>query len=447
MDPEIALKYAVPVPRYTSYPTAPHFHNGVDGTVYLDWLAALPAGASLSAYFHIPYCDTLCWFCGCHTKIVRRYEPIKSYLTLLERELELILPKVRGRLSHLHFGGGSPSLLKPDDVLRFGAVLREHVAFDPDGEFAIEIDPRETERAQIDAWAEIGLNRASLGLQDFNPMVQRAINRVQSFEETERVVDWLRDSGITGINFDLMYGLPHQSLDDVAQSIARALTLRPERVALFGYAHVPWMKKHQTLISEDALPDASARLAQSRLAASLLVDAGYLRIGLDHFVRADDSMAVAWRTGRLRRNFQGYTVDAADALFGFGASAIGALPQGYVQNHVPIGQYRRAVTAGEPAIAKGIALSADDRLRRAVIERLMCDLKVDIAAECRRAGSADQTLDGELVALEEMVDDGIVEVEGRNVTITEPGRELMRSVCAVFDEYLACREARHSIAV
>jgi oxygen-independent coproporphyrinogen-3 oxidase len=446
---ELLQKYSQPVPRYTSYPTAPHFHDGVDQQCYGGWLTDLADDAALSVYIHVPYCDTLCWFCGCHTKIVNRYDPIRDYLDLVAREILLVREKLGGRrrLVHLHFGGGSPSLLKPEDVENLAEALHDAFDFDPTGEFAIEIDPRETTRNQIEAWAKAGLNRASLGLQDFNPKVQKAINRIQTYEETEQVVNWLRELGIKGINFDLMYGLPHQTEADVANSVEIALSMQPDRVALFGYAHVPWMKTHMKLIPDESLPNADERVVQSNRAANELVAAGLSRIGLDHFAQSHDSMAKALKAGSLNRNFQGYTVDRADALIGLGASAIGAMPGGYVQNHVPIPHYRRAIEAGELAVAKGIALSNDDRLRRAVIERLMCDLEVDLAAICRAHQVPEDYFEAEMAGLKTMASEGIVEIDGQRLAVTTEGRALLRTVAAQFDIYLASNKGRHSIAV
>ena len=309
-----------------------------------------------------------------------------------------------------------------------------------DAEFAVEIDPRRLTRATVDALAAIGVNRASLGVQDVNPEVQRAINRWQPFIVVERVVDRLRDAGISGINFDLMYGLPRQTVGDVLQSVEAALRLRPARVALFGYAHVPWMKRHQRLIDESALPGPPERAAQFEAASARLGDAGYVAIGLDHFALPDDSLALAQRHGRLRRNFQGYTTDTAPALLGFGASAIGSMPQGYVQNAVPMPAYRKAIRAGRFATARGIALANEDRARRSIIERLMCDLAADLDGPAGRFAT-------ELEALEPFVADGVVQLEAGSIRIRPEGRALARTVCAVFDAYFTQNAARHSRAV
>jgi oxygen-independent coproporphyrinogen III oxidase len=442
MNPELLAKYDRPVPRYTSYPTAPHFHDGVGRHDYRDWLAELPLDARLSLYLHVPFCHELCWYCGCHTTVARRYQPLAEYRDLLLRELDLVGAALGGRrpVGHIHFGGGTPTMLAPDDLRLLGGRLRARFEVLDAAEFAVEIDPRRLARETVDALAAIGVNRASLGVQDVNPEVQLAINRWQPFAVVERAVDWLRTAGIDGINFDLMYGLPQQTTARVRASVDAALALRPARVALFGYAHVPWMKRHQRLIDEAALPDAAERAAQFETAAALLEEAGYVAIGLDHFALPADSLSVARKRGRLRRNFQGYTTDDAGALLGFGASAIGSLPQGYVQNAVPFLKYRDAIRGGRLATARGIAVSVDDRLRRSIIERLMCDFAVDLNG-C--AGS----LAAELDALEPFRADGLLTVNDGLIRVEPAGRPLIRAICAVFDAHLQRDLAHHSRAV
>ena len=449
MREALIAKYGGPVPRYTSYPTAPHFGTAVGPADYGAWLAALPAEVRLSLYVHIPFCDTLCWFCGCHTKIVRRYEPVAAYFEVLIAELRLVAERL-GRprpVSHVHLGGGSPTILRGHDHARLADALAGAFALEADAEIAIEIDPRGIAAADIAALAAAGVTRASIGVQDFEPQVQQAINRIQPFEETAAVVGMLRGAGIERLNLDLMFGLPHQSVETLSRTLEQAMTLQPSRIALFGYAHVPQMKTHQRLMPEDALPGPAERWAQSEAAAEFLVAAGYRRIGLDHFARPDDSLTRALDKGRLRRNFQGYTDDAAPALLGLGASSIGELPQGYVQNQVPMRAYAEAIGAGALATAKGIALDGEDRLRRAVIERLMCDLSVDLDALCAEHGADAAGFDGELARLDGMARDGLVQRRGREIRVPEEGRALLRSVACVFDSYLGRGQARHSQAV
>ena len=447
MDPKLLEKYDGMVPRYTSYPTAPHFGEAVGTAEYRDWLAASAPEAPLSLYLHVPYCDSLCWFCGCHTKIVRRYRPVATYVASLKREIALVAKALGGRrpVGHLHFGGGSPTILAPEDVAGLGDALRANFQMLDDAEIAVEIDPREVTRETVGAWAAIGTNRASLGVQDFDLRVQEAINRRQSFEETKQVVDWLRGAGVGGLNIDLMYGLPHQGFSEALRTTDRVIELAPDRIALFGYAHVPWMKRHQRLIPEEALPGRQARFDQSQAMAARLVEAGYLRIGLDHFARPEDPLAVAQAEGRLQRNFQGYTADPCAVLVGLGASAIGALPQGFVQNEASIKGYMAAVDGGRLATVRGLGLDGDDRLRGRVIERLMCDLGVDFAAV--RAGDEALSFGPERDVLAEMAADGLVTLDDDRLRVTETGRPLLRNVCAVFDRYLAAGRARHSRAV
>ena len=449
MTAQLLHRYARPVPRYTSYPTAPHFADAVDGKTYAEWLGALPDGATLSLYAHIPFCDTLCWFCGCHTKITRRYRPVADYLEGLKREIASVaaLVKPGSRVKHIHWGGGSPTILSGGDVRALGAALRAAFTLDEAAEFAVEIDPRGLGADDLDALAAAGVTRASVGVQDFDPVVQVAINRVQPFAETRDVIEGLRARGIKAINIDLMYGLPSQNQAAIADTIDKVLTLAPDRVALFGYAHVPWMKRHQQMIREAALPGVGERFNQADFAARLLVDAGFARIGLDHFARAGDPLALAAAEGTLRRNFQGYTTDTADALIGFGASAIGRLPQGFVQNQAAIADYLRRVEETGVATARGYAFTPDDLRRAHLIERLMCDLKLSWSRIEREVGPADDLRAEAEAPLAAFARDGLVAMSDDGFEVTECGRPFVRSICAVFDAYLQTSNARHSIAV
>jgi len=445
----LLAKYDRRVPRYTSYPTAPQFTSAVRGDSYRAWLAGLDPSLPLSLYFHIPFCDSLCWFCGCHTKVVRRYAPIAAYMELLLRELDLVADLLPGRhkVCHIHLGGGTPTILEPADMERLFERLRARFDLLPDADIAIENDPREFNQDLVETMARVGVNRASLGLQDINIQVQQAVNRVQSMDETRRVAQALRDAGIGSINIDLMYGLPYQTVARVLSSIEAVLELAPERVCLFGYAHVPWMKKHQRLIDEAGLPDAAERFVQYLAAAERLKEAGYVWIGLDHFARPGDDIAKAARDKTLHRNFQGYTTDDAPVRLGFGPSAIGMLPQGFVQNEVPMNVYSDAIEAGVPPVARGLALTGDDRLRGAIIEQLMCFLEVDLGAIAHDFAADPQVFARDLAALDEMVADGLVEIDGWRVRVTEAGRPFLRTACAAFDSYLEPATTRHAQAV
>lgn len=449
MDENLLAHYAKPVPRYTSYPTAPHFSAAVGNSDYSGWLRALKLETRVSLYVHIPFCDRLCWFCGCNTKQTHRYAPIKSYLPSLYEEIERVsdLLAGRARISALHFGGGSPTMLEPDDTRAVNALLREKFEFLDDAEISIEIDPNDMDEARHDALADIGLTRASLGLQDFDPKVQKAINRLQTYEQTKEVVDAVRVRGCRSVNTDVLYGLPHQSEETIATTIRKTLLLRPDRIALFGYAHVPWIKKHQTMIDEAVLPDVKARFAQQTLAAKMLVEAGYQAIGIDHFALPSDSMAIAANNGTLRRNFQGYTVDGAEALIGLGGSSIGQLPQGYVQNATGTGEYKAKVADGDLAVARGYALSEDDRVRGYVIERLMCDFAFSAVSLREKFGDAAQTVleDAEALVASEPSQFFVATEDG--FAITKDGHPFVRTLAAHFDAYLGLGKARHSVAV
>lgn len=453
MPANLSDKYDLKVPRYTSYPTAPHFTKEVNDAVYRGWLDTLDPGQALSLYFHIPFCDSMCWFCGCYTKIVNKYQPIRSYLDVLHQEIDLLADALPGRLSasHLHWGGGSPTMLTGGDWLALVGKLRQRFDIADGAQIAVELDPRDATEDYVAALAAAGVNRASIGVQDFHPDVQAAINRIQPFEVVERVCGWLHRHGIADINLDLMYGLPHQSTERVLDMVDNAARLEPARVALFGYAHVPWMKSHQKLIDEAALPGADERWRQFDAASQRLEALGYRPIGLDHFARPDDDLAVALEQGRLNRNFQGYTADDAAVLLGLGASAIGHLPSGYVQNTSPLKDYRETVAAGRLPVARGVEMSPDDKLRGEIIARLMCELAVDLRAVADRHGAPDMDFAAELARLAPLVTDGVVIVDDLRLKVTPAGRPLVRLVAAAFDAYLTRsgdhEQQRHSRAV
>ncbi|NKB59263.1 MAG: oxygen-independent coproporphyrinogen III oxidase [Alphaproteobacteria bacterium] len=433
MHPDLLARYDRPVPRYTSYPTAPHFTADVDGATYRRWLGKTAPGTRTSLYLHIPFCHEMCWYCGCNTRVVRRPEPIASYVQVLIAEIDAVADALPTRLPvrHIHFGGGSPNTLAPSDLTRLINHLRDRFDIDTNAEIAVEIDPRTTTEAFIQACAAAGVTRASIGVQDLNADVQQAVNRIQPYDKIARVVAALNDAGVDDINVDLMYGLPHQTETKVSNTIDKTLRLAPDRVALFGYAHVPWMKKHMRLIGESALPDGSQRWRQFETAANRLRETGYIPVGMDHFARPGTALATAAEAGRLHRNFQGYTIDNAAALLGFGASAIGALPQGYVQNDPDVPRWHAAVVEQGLATIRGRALTDDDRERRAIIERLMCDMEVDLD-EVATAHSYKP----ELNALSGMVRDGLVEIRGHTIRMTSMGQPLVRMAAAAFDRYL-----------
>jgi len=435
-------------PRYTSYPTAPHFGPAVDGAVYRRWLEALPAETPLSLYLHVPFCHQLCWYCGCHTGVAKDYLRIAAYVGLLCREIDLLADVLgEGRpVSGLHWGGGTPSILSPEDFTAVMGQLRERFAFQPGAELAIEIDPRHLDAEKAAALAAAGINRASLGVQDVNPHVQEAINRVQPVEMTAAAAALLRAAGIGALNFDIMYGLPQQSLRDVERTAEAAADLRPQRVAVFGYAHVPWTKKHQKMIDEAALPGAEARLAQAAAAEWVLLARGYRAVGMDHYALPDDPLFRFAEEGRLRRNFQGYTTDQAAVLLGLGVSAIGTLPQGYAQNDKDAAGYAKALNAGRLPVVRGVALTAEDRLRRDVIQALMCRFAVDLRAEAVAHGRPGFDFSDALARLGPLAAAGLVTIQGSKLQVRDAGRRAVRLIASCFDAYLVAG-GRYSKAV
>ncbi|WCL55775.1 oxygen-independent coproporphyrinogen III oxidase [Gimibacter soli] len=437
------------VPRYTSYPTAVQFHDGITADDQQRWLMEVGPDQSLSLYFHIPFCQQLCWYCGCNTTVTqntgRMTRNTRALVMEIERVADLLPPKMAVR--HLHFGGGTPTWLPMSDMAALVALVRKRFNLLPDAELAIEIDPRTMSRQKAGALAVMGFNRASLGVQDFNPAVQALINRIQPPQMVADCITWLRDAGIDAISMDLIYGLPGQTTEGLVETVRQAVRMKPQRVALFGYAHLPSRLKHQRMIANDALPGAEARQDAAEAAAAALVAAGYDAIGFDHFALLEDTLAVAAREGHLRRNFQGYTNDPADVLIGFGASAISELPGGYIQNSAHIGQYEAAIEAGGLAGDRGVAITADDRLRRAVIEALLCQFTADVGAICKAQGRAETALDSEILRLTPLRADGLCSVKGRTVTIPPVARNHARVVAATFDAYLVPEAARHSVAV
>ena len=450
MRPDLIARYADQrLPRYTSYPTAPHFGPAVGPDTYAGWLAATPEGTPASLYVHVPFCRRMCWYCGCNTAVTLRDEPVAAYGEMLKAEVAMVRQHLGKRLPavHLHFGGGTPTIMASALFRELMAMLRETFDFRSSAELAIEIDPRTLTREMVDVLAECGINRASLGVQSLDPLVQKAINRVQTYEQTADAVRWLRAAGITGINLDLIYGLPHQTVGSSTETVTECLALEPDRVAVFGYAHVPSFKKHQRRIDVATLPGGAERNTQAEAIAETLTAAGYRQIGIDHYAHPDDSLAVAQGQGRLHRNFQGYTTDPAELLLALGASAIGRLPQGYVQNDPVVRGYSAAIAEGRFATVKGYALNDDDRLRADLIERLMCDFRVDVDDVCRRHGRTAGDLNEALARIDAMEADGIVHRHDGVIEIAPDAQGLARAVAATFDAYLAQSTRPHSPAL
>lgn len=433
-------------PRYTSYPTAPLFHEGVGAAQMADWLRRSDAEQAVSLYLHIPFCERLCWFCACRTQGTRTHAPVAAYVDTMVEEIGLMAALLPGRrkVGRLHWGGGTPTILEPAEMTRLAAALAG--AFDvSEAEFSVEIDPTCVDDARLDALVAAGLSRASLGIQDFAPEVQKAIGRDQSFEVTARAVAGLRARGVTAINTDLVYGLPDQSQARLDRTLDQLMELAPARVALFGYAHVPWMARRQRMIRDEALPDPRARHALFADAATRLQAEGYQMIGIDHFARPDDSMAIAAREGRLRRNFQGYTDDPCPILLGLGASAISRFPQGYAQNAAATAAYQSRIREGQPATSRGFAMGIEDRLRARAIEMLMCDFRIDLAGLRAEFGDVVSRL---IAPARNAVTRfaGALDWGPQALTILPDARALTRLIAREFDAY-AGGEARHSQAV
>lgn len=435
------------VPRYTSYPTAPHFSTAVTGGDFADWVGALSGGSRISLYVHVPFCRRLCWFCACRTQGTSTDAPVRAYLDTLKQELALlrdVLPE-GVTLSRLHWGGGTPTLLSPDMTTELAQDILSVVPLDAGAEFSVEIDPNEIDAARLDALAAAGMTRASIGVQDFDPQIQASIGRVQSYDVTRDAVEGLRARGVDSLNADILYGLPHQTPERISDSVQKLLSLSPDRVALYGYAHVPWMARRQQLIPSESLPRPEARLELFETARELFDWDGYVEIGIDHFARPQDGLARAARDGRLRRNFQGYTDDMATALIGMGASSISRFPQGYAQNAPSTSDYTKAVRDGRFATARGHVIGGDDLLRARIIESLMCNFGVDFQAIAQEFDTGADRIAAMAAPVAEKFA-GFVDLSAGGLTIRRRGRPLTRMIARDFDAY-DLSAAGHSSAV
>lgn len=438
------------VPRYTSYPTAADFSAAVGLPEAKAWSAQVRPGEPVSAYLHIPFCDRLCWYCGCATSVPNTYERVADYLHLLLREIELRseIMGPHGGIGHLHLGGGSPNVLNADDFLQLVEAISHHFGIREDAEIAVELDPRTIKPGQIGAFAKAGVNRASLGVQTIDHDVQQAINRIQPREMVLALIDELRSSGIRSINMDLMYGLPGQRAEHVAEAAEFAVSMHAARVSVFGYAHLPWFAKHQRAIDETALAGLEERFRQAETAARVLCNAGYVAIGLDHYAHKDDPLALAMHEGRLRRNFQGYTDDPCETLIGIGATSISSFRQGFIQNYKDRKTWGQKVKEGVLPVERGIALTEDDCLRAHAIATLMCTMRVDVAEICREMQVEPGCLDEALLRARRLSEDGLCSVSGSVIEVPEEARVMLRTLAQCFDA--RSKEAagqRHAIAV
>jgi len=431
MDAHLLAHAAADLPRYTSYPPANRF-TAQDTAFYEAGLAQIDPQAELSLYLHVPFCRRLCWYCGCHMVVANDDGPPARYTRALLSEIDLLADRLPGRMrcSRIHFGGGTPTVLPGRGLFDVVDRLRSRFLLAEDAEIAVEIDPRTADESVIAVLADAGVTRASLGVQEFDADVQGAINRIQSYDMVARCADALYRAGIERLNLDIMYGLPRQSVA-MARSTARAAArLMPDRFSVFGYAHVPWVRPHQRLIPDDTLPGLEARVAQAEAIAEVLTETGYEAVGFDHFARPEDPLAVAARTGTLRRNFQGYTDDRAEVLLGLGASAIGATPLGYVQNDPKIPAYLQAIEGGRLTCVRGYAPTPEDRLRGAMIERVLCDFALDRDAFGAAGDTVYTEALGELRRLETA---GILSLHETGFTVRPEARMLVRRAAAVFD--------------
>jgi oxygen-independent coproporphyrinogen-3 oxidase len=438
---ELLAKYDRPGPRYTSYPTAVEFSETVGADAYERRLAEAAAKSDdpLSLYFHLPFCSHRCTFCGCNVVITSKHDVAVDYLETLFREIDLVADRLGDRASvrQLHWGGGTPTFQTPEEMESLFRKTTERFRILPDAEVALEVDPRVTTHDHLVVLRKLGFNRLSMGVQDFTPEVQEAIERNQTWEETERLVTDSRALGFHSLNVDLVYGLPRQSPETFVESLRKVLELRPERVAVYSYAHVPWLKHNQRRTDEDFLPSPDVKLRLFAEALEAFTGAGYDPIGMDHFALPDDELAVAARQGTLHRNFMGYTTRPAPDMVGLGISSIGDVGDAHFQNHKVIPQWRKRVEAGEVPVYRGVVLSAEDRLRREVIHSLMCNWRVDKKSVGARHGiDFDEHFRVELEDLRREQAEGFVEMDGAELRVVGTGRLFVRNVAMVFDEYL-----------
>ena len=450
IDPLLIRKYDVSGPRYTSYPTADRFVAAFGETQFRQWLAKRNIGGfglPLSVYVHLPFCSSLCWYCGCNKVVTRDRRKSARYIKHLKKELALVGPLlgVERRVSQVHWGGGTPTFLSSDEMSELMRALDAQLERAPGAELSIEVDPRGAEPGRMAFLASLGFNRVSLGVQDFDARVQAAVHRVQSEEETRRVVAEARASGFRSVNLDLIYGLPHQTLDSFNATLDKVLALAPDRIALYSYAHLPQMFKSQRRIAAADLPTAEVKLQILTLAIGRLTREGYLYIGMDHFARHGDELALAQQQGRLQRNFQGYSTHPEADMLGFGCSAIGRVGPTYYQNRKDLDEYEGALDAGRMPVARGLELTPDDLVRRAVIHALICHFRVSIESiELAYLVDFRKYLAKELDDLKRLQDDGLVELQPDWIVVTPRGRLLVRAACMVFDRYLSEQRQRAS---
>jgi oxygen-independent coproporphyrinogen-3 oxidase len=452
LDLDLIRKYSIPGPRYTSYPPATKFTTDIPSLRLDDAILDDNAeGGPLSLYFHLPFCETRCWFCGCNTVITRRRSAAGEYLDDLAREMSITAARMNRvrRVTQVHLGGGTPTFFPPDELRRLGALIRQHFTLAPDCEFSVEVDPRRLSREHVTALREIGVNRASLGIQDTNTKVQLAIHRFQPARMNESAFAWLREAGIDSINVDLIYGLPLQTAASFARTIDDVLALNPDRLSVFSYAHVPWIKPAQRIFEDrDQLPSAEEKLAMFATAHEKLTGAGFLDIGLDHFARPADALAIAQRSGTLHRNFQGYSTQAGTSLYGFGISSISSTADSYRQNHKTLDAWRASLDAGALPVERGLRLTTDDMRRRTIIMRLMCDRRLKFSALSRELGiDVADVYRREIASLTDLEADGLISSDETGINVLARGVPLLRVIAMRFDAGLVVTSRRHAQAI
>ena len=440
VDLDLIRKYNVPGPRYTSYPPATHFTDEVDKGALMESIRKNnETQRDLSLYYHLPFCESLCWFCGCTTVITKDHSRSENYLNHIDREMDLMREHLNPdrKVVQVHLGGGTPTFLQPDELRRLGNHIRERFQFGERVEAGAEIDPRRITRDTIQALKDAGFNRASMGVQDHNPEVQKAIHRIQPYEMTRQAIDWLRECDFESLNIDLIYGLPYQTVDSFEKTLEDTLKLQPDRLAVFSYAHVPWIKPAQKILQERMeLPSPETKLELLKLTIEKLTSEGYVYIGMDHFAKEDDELTVAQRTKTLQRNFQGYSTQEGVDIYAFGMSSISQSQDAYWQNLKELPDYCASVDEGKLPIQRGYILTEEDHLRRRTIMRLMCDLELDYANMSELLGlDFESTYAQELDSLKNMEEDGLIHKSATGLTVTELGRLLIRNIAMRFDGY------------
>jgi len=453
VDLDLIRKFNIPGPRYTSYPPATYFTEDFDRE---EWQAHIArnnetAERDLSLYFHLPFCESLCWFCGCTTVITTQQDKSRVYLEYLEKEMNLMSEEIHSdrQVAQLHLGGGTPTFLTAEELLKLGKMVQSRFKISPDLEAGVEVDPRRLTEEKVAALAEVGFNRASMGVQDNNPEVQKAVHRIQPLEMTTQTVEWVRKHGFTSVNIDLIYGLPHQTVKSFEKTLDEILELNPDRFAVFSYAHVPWMKPAQKILTDDILPSAEVKLELLKLTIEKLNANGYHYIGMDHFSRNEDELTVAQQEKTLQRNFQGYSTKGGVDIYAYGMSSISQAGDIYWQNKKELPEYYADIDADRLPLSKAYILTQEDGIRRQTIMRLMCDLELDYAAMSEALGiDFEKHFSIELASLNDLDEVGVVERQSGKLVVTELGRLFIRIIAMRFDEYLITgNEGRFSKAI